>query len=401
MRKLLAAILAIMLLISSSVVFAENIDVSTMSTEELAALIESLSVELEARKMAAEVENVEPVISSEEAANYTHLEKGAKGDEVKQLQTRLKELGFYTISVDGDYGNGTVNALKAFEEYNGLELTGIATVELQAFIFSEEAKGIEIPDLEISSVGLRQSYGQPVLRPTIVNHTDSTISAFTFMVKCYNAAGERLYYNGPATLNDIYSYSDGSNYLLEESTGEIGKLSIKPGAKYSVVYNNQIDLYSFDASQLTSVFMAITRYVTSDGTIVEIPENEQIWYGSDGKVVKVEYENNLEPAKELTFEIEERADSFMLGWNSYYIPNFFAEVVDLPVGGVYINYVEEPSPAKKAGLKEGDIVVKIGDEWVYSDETVIIAKGLMEEQEPTPIVFYRRGQRVEAEIGMF
>lgn len=413
MRKLLAVLLAIMLLISGSIVFAEGIDLSKMTAEELSALIESLSVELEARKAATDVESVEQAeaitgaaalaaINVEEAsAKYSHLEKGAKGDAVKNLQTRLKELGFYSISIDGDYGNGTVNAIKAFEEYNGLELTGIATVELQAFIFSDDAQGIEIPDLEITSLGMRKSYGYYFLRPTIVNHTDKTIGAFTYMLKAYNTAGERIHYSGPMSLDDIYTYSNSQCYIIENATGEIGKLSIKPGTKYSLGYSNEIDLYNFEQGQLDSVYMAIIRYVTSDGDIVEIPENEQIWYGNNGKIVTVEYENNLKPVAELTFEIEQRADSYELGINNYYIDNFVAEVIDLPVGGVYVNYVNDGSILDMAGIKEGDIIVKIGDVWTYSDETITLAKGLVDEQEPTKVVFYRRGQRAETEFTLY
>ena len=43
------------------------------------------------------------------------LAKGSKGDAVKQLQKRLKERGYYSSSCDGNFGNVTVDALKAFE----------------------------------------------------------------------------------------------------------------------------------------------------------------------------------------------------------------------------------------------------------------------------------------------
>ena len=53
------------------------------------------------------------------------LKKGDKGDAVKELQQRLKELGYYSSSCDGNYGNVTVNAVKAFQKKNGLSQTGI------------------------------------------------------------------------------------------------------------------------------------------------------------------------------------------------------------------------------------------------------------------------------------
>lgn len=332
---------------------------------------------------------------------YTELQKGSKGNAVTQLQTRLKELGFYSISIDGDYGNGTANAIKAFEEYNGMEPTGIATVELQAFLFSEEAKGIPIPDIEITSVGLKKSYGYYFMRPTLVNHTEYTIDAATYMLKVYNAADERVGSSGILTPNDVYRYQDSADYYKEYSTGEINKMNLKPGKKYSVSYSNELDLYSFDETLLDAVYIAITRYITSEGETIEIPENEQVWYGSDGKIVTVEYENNLKQVAELTFEVEEKADSYMLGIDSYYISNFFAEVCNLPMGGVYLSYVEDASLFDEAGLKEGDVVVKIGDIWTFDEESILLAKGMVDEQEPTTIIFYRRGQRYETEFTLY
>ena len=60
-----------------------------------------------------------------QAASGT-LRKGSKGAAVSQLQTALKELGFYTMKVDGKYGKGTVAAVKAFQRKNGLHADGIA-----------------------------------------------------------------------------------------------------------------------------------------------------------------------------------------------------------------------------------------------------------------------------------
>ncbi len=49
---------------------------------------------------------------------------GDTGDAVKKVQKRLKALGYYSGSIDGDYGNGTKNAVKAFQKNNGLNVNG-------------------------------------------------------------------------------------------------------------------------------------------------------------------------------------------------------------------------------------------------------------------------------------
>ena len=53
------------------------------------------------------------------------LKKGSKGNEVKKVQQRLKELGYYKSSCDGDYGSVTVTAVKAFQKKNGLNADGV------------------------------------------------------------------------------------------------------------------------------------------------------------------------------------------------------------------------------------------------------------------------------------
>ena len=49
---------------------------------------------------------------------------GDTGSAVKKVQKRLKSLGYYSGSVDGDYGNGTKKAVKSFQKRNGLSQTG-------------------------------------------------------------------------------------------------------------------------------------------------------------------------------------------------------------------------------------------------------------------------------------
>ena len=57
------------------------------------------------------------------------LRKGATGSAVKNLQTKLKKLGFYNASIDGDYGDTTVAAVKAFQKKYNLTADGVAGSE--------------------------------------------------------------------------------------------------------------------------------------------------------------------------------------------------------------------------------------------------------------------------------
>ena len=51
---------------------------------------------------------------------------GSRGSEVSKIQTKLKNWGYYTGSVDGIYGSSTLSAVKKFQRKNGLTADGIA-----------------------------------------------------------------------------------------------------------------------------------------------------------------------------------------------------------------------------------------------------------------------------------
>ena len=51
---------------------------------------------------------------------------GSQGEEVKQIQTKLKRWGYYNGNIDGIFGSKTLSAVKAFQKKNGLTVDGIA-----------------------------------------------------------------------------------------------------------------------------------------------------------------------------------------------------------------------------------------------------------------------------------
>ena len=57
---------------------------------------------------------------------YALSKYGSRGNEVKQIQTKLKNWGYYKDNVDGIYGSQTLEAVKYFQRKNGLTVDGIA-----------------------------------------------------------------------------------------------------------------------------------------------------------------------------------------------------------------------------------------------------------------------------------
>ncbi|MGI6238885.1 MAG: peptidoglycan-binding domain-containing protein [Christensenellales bacterium] len=70
---------------------------------------------------------------------YALLQWGDSGDAVARLQQRLIELGYTSGDADGVFGDELVAIVKRFQATAGLEETGIASVELQEFIYCDTA----------------------------------------------------------------------------------------------------------------------------------------------------------------------------------------------------------------------------------------------------------------------
>lgn len=77
---------------------------------------------------------------------------GSRGEEVKKIQTKLKNWGYYAGSVDGVYGWQTENAVKNFQRKNGLTADGIAgtqTLNAMGISSSGNSSGASANDANI------------------------------------------------------------------------------------------------------------------------------------------------------------------------------------------------------------------------------------------------------------
>ena len=79
--------------------------------------------------------------ASSVVANLGSLKEGMSGSAVRSLQSQLKTLGYYTGSIDGDYGAGTTAAVLAFQQDNGLTADGIAGKATQNAIYGGTSTG--------------------------------------------------------------------------------------------------------------------------------------------------------------------------------------------------------------------------------------------------------------------
>ena len=74
------------------------------------------------------------------ATPFTSYKNGDSGSEVRRMQQRLKELGYLTGSADGDFGDATEDAVRAFQSRNGLTADGKAGTATLTKLYSSSAK---------------------------------------------------------------------------------------------------------------------------------------------------------------------------------------------------------------------------------------------------------------------
>ena len=80
---------------------------------------------------------------------------GSRGEEVRQIQTKLKRWGYYNGNVDGIYGSQTLEAVKYFQRKNGLTVDGIAgTKTLQAMGIMNSSNSSSSSSLSSSDLNL-------------------------------------------------------------------------------------------------------------------------------------------------------------------------------------------------------------------------------------------------------
>ena len=88
---------------------------------------------------------------------------GSRGDEVIQIQTKLKRWGYYNGNIDGIYGSQTQEAVRYFQRKNGLTVDGIAGPKtLAAMGITSSSSGSSSSSSNSSNVNLlaRLIYGE-------------------------------------------------------------------------------------------------------------------------------------------------------------------------------------------------------------------------------------------------
>lgn len=130
---------------------------------------------------------------------------GSSGDEVKSIQLRLKEWGYYSGSVDGIYGSATKAAVKKFQKSNSLTADGIAGPSTLAAIglptgsyssSSSESDNVRLLARLINGEARGESYeGQVAVGAVVLNRVNhpsfpNTISGVIYQPRAFTAVDD-------------------------------------------------------------------------------------------------------------------------------------------------------------------------------------------------------------------
>lgn len=131
--------------------------------------------------------------------------RGSSGETVKQIQTKLKEWGYYDGAVDGVFGSGTEKAVKYFQQKNGLTAdgkVGQATMDALGIIAEQAASANSGGDEAllarlISAEARGEPYtGQVAVGAVVLNRVDHPSFPNTISGVIYQSGAFSCLYDG-------------------------------------------------------------------------------------------------------------------------------------------------------------------------------------------------------------
>ena len=181
---------------------------------------------------------------------YTVSRLGSKGEEVRRIQKKLRELGYYSGNIDGIYGSATKKAVIAFQKNCGITADGIAgaktllylglgdssasssgkysqsDIDLLAKLIAAEARGESyVGQVAVGAVVLNR-VAHPSFPDTVagviyqkgafscindsnwsVSATETSRKAARDCINGWDPSGGAVYYFNPRKTNDAFMHS--------------------------------------------------------------------------------------------------------------------------------------------------------------------------------------------------
>ena len=93
-----------------------------------------------------------PVMAQDTLPAQEILKIKSEGQEVVNLQMRLRDLGYFNYKVTGYYGTATADAVRLFQEENGLQVDGTVGPETRGVLYSSSAKRYTVSSGQASAL---------------------------------------------------------------------------------------------------------------------------------------------------------------------------------------------------------------------------------------------------------
>ena len=126
------------------------------------------------------------------------LRVGDEGNDVKKLQKALTILGYYDLSVDGKYGNGTTTAVALYQQAASLEADGVAGKGTISSIFGDCADQTDITVEGENTTGNKRSLKNKTVKASSGSTDVSNSTSTANKTSSGNAAG-----SGVKSISDI------------------------------------------------------------------------------------------------------------------------------------------------------------------------------------------------------
>ena len=310
---------------------------------------------------------------------YEALQKGSRGDAVKGLQERLKALGYYARSVDGDYGKGTDQAVRFFQSRNGLEEDGVASAALQELLFSEAARRAPIPpEVYPTKLRMNKKEGTCVIKNDSSETIDSVYALYIFRDKDGEFVCDQ-------PIDDVYNYAANMWGIQGET--------IKAGRSGQRGVANKIE----STFSLADVWgCGIYYYHTASGKNVYHEYNDVTFYYTDGTVAYPEGDGETYV---ITDEEWQEIAETRIGILCRPVYPWASAYFGLPAGQ-YVLQAEPDSPAEKAGIKAGDVITLIDGNDALLVKNMHDASRRLKNGETVEYTCYREGETLTVGVSL-
>ena len=188
------------------------------------------------------------------------LSSGSQGDEVKRLQVRLQDLGYYRGNIDGDYGSGTKSAVQSFQKINGLDADGIAGQKTQTLLYSEAALPAPGPVDVLADRSM----------PLLVNSANPLPEGFepADLVKVKDITGSLMTYESTG-IQAVREAAEALKVMLQDAVNDGYKpwklrTAYRTVAEQKRIFNNRVETYMNENGLTRAQATARTRQSVAD-----------------------------------------------------------------------------------------------------------------------------------------